>query len=70
MTRREVRKRDVERIISDALHLVGLRVSILRVESTRTGWHVTVDHLISTDLPLGRPAAIRDAVNRWIDTWF
>jgi hypothetical protein len=67
-----MQQEDVERILRDVLSTAGLRVSVLRVEGTPTGWRATVtdvaDRVITLDLPDGSAAFIRTALTNWVDT--
>ena len=73
MTQPEMQPADVERIIRDVLDARGLYVSLLLAQPTSSGWEVTLtdaaDRLVTMDLPRGQPAAIREALTRWIDGW-
>jgi hypothetical protein len=65
-----VEQRDVERILRDVLSTSGLRALVLKVERAPNGWHVMVvdeaNRTLSTEIAGGRPAAIRAALDTWL----
>ena len=62
---------DVERIARDVLSVNAFPVSLIRVASIDRGWRVTAVDLagrvIMTDVVADKPAAVRTALNEWLD---
>ena len=62
---------DVERIARDVLAAGAWDVHLLAIESIDEAWHVAVTdaagRVITTDIPRGKPAAIRAALSQWLD---
>jgi hypothetical protein len=71
MTQRKVETADVERIIRDVLDTLGIEFSLLRVEPTPSGWRIRMkdvaDRLLVTEIPVARPAQVREALVRWVE---
>ena len=66
-----MKERDVERIIRDVLGTEGIKFSFLQVEPAVCGWRVTVrdvaDRAFVTEVPLSRPAQMRQRIMDWVE---
>lgn len=65
-----LRQSDVERIFRDVLLTYGMSIVALTAEQTPTGWHVVITdvahRILSTDVPNGPPALVRNAITTWV----
>jgi hypothetical protein len=69
---RTVNQNDVTRIVRSVASALAVKMSLVSVEPSGAGWHVTITdvagRVISTDLPTGPPATIRAAAREWLDS--
>ena len=66
-------QRDVERIARDILAQHALEASVLAVELVDSTWRITVTdvggRIVTTEIAEGKPAEIRAALTRWLDSY-
>ena len=66
-------QRDVERIARDILSQHALDASVLAVELVDSTWRITVTdaggRIVTTEIAAGKPAEIRAALARWLDSY-
>jgi len=71
MTSPPVVGRDVERIVRDVLTGRGFHASTVSAQESADGWHLVIvdtgGRVLRTDLPRGKPAAIRGTIAQWLD---